>query len=69
MIGDPGRELDDIETTAPRHVVSTSFGRALGVQRMTVGIEVSCEEPSHSARTEMVNLLRALALDIETGLV
>jgi hypothetical protein len=62
------REIAELCTMEPKSTVSTRFGRASGIQQFTAALEVSCAE-THSARSEMVTLLRSLADDIEAGLV
>lgn len=59
----PGSDVE-----APAVNVSTSFARGNGHERFVVNIDVMTEQGT-SPRTVMVDRLRALALDIETGAV
>jgi hypothetical protein len=49
-----------------RNSVQLNFARANGGQQVTAILDVRCGDAT-SARREMVNLLRSLALDIEAG--
>lgn len=60
--------MGDTDVEAPTVNISTSFARGNGHERFVASIDVMTDV-GVSPRTVMVDRLRALALDIETGAV
>lgn len=55
-----------VEIEAPSHSVTVNFGRCNGRQQIVASVDVRCTD-AHLARREVVDVLRALAADIEVG--